>query len=498
MPDSWLVVYNLDVADSVAWANWYAQERAIPPENLLGVHASSAEHLASLQAVQNEVVTPVRDLLANNPDIESKIMGIIVGFGVPGNYYTPPAGGPGGFSVCDAVEQMTDDTLPPAQQKGYNNLDNPQFAGNLLPIGGRLTKATMDPGRYMVVRIDGPSLADAMAMTLRAKAIEAEDHYIFGEYVWYDFRDPVFPGGEWHWLKFAIEEPLLDDVPWMEFDADTEQTPNDAFRFGAHDLTGWNDDRLYHPDAGSRIVAFNYNSWGATTVRSTTAEGGRYVPNALAAGYAAAIGSTGEPQCCTGPIPETLLAGLREGWTLGESFHICSVYDDWMWTLFGDPFLTIPHWFDEEPPLPEPGDADMNQDGVVNGLDVALFGKVYSGAIGDQDLRAIADLTGDGKLDDDDMFMFFAPALHGSYDVDVLRGGGDANGDGLVNGHDIPVFVDRLLMGPVGTEMLRATVSPDMDGDGQITVDDIPGFVDALLMRPTAPAFKAPPHRSDP
>ena len=497
LPDSWLVIYNLDMPDSVTWATWYAEQRDIPAENLVGVHASLAEHLTDLSDVQTQVVLPICDLLANNPDIESKIMGILVGYGVPGSYYVSPAGGPGGFSVGDAVEQMTDDALPPEEQRGYNNVDNPQFLGNLLPPGGRLTKATMDSGRYMVARIDGPTLAEAKALTLRAKVIEDDNHYIHGEYVWYDYHDSAFPAGEWHWLKFALEEPLLDNIPWMEFDADTEQTPNDAFRFGAHDVNCWNDDRLYHPDAGSRILAFNYNSWGATTVRSITAEGGRYVPNALAAGYAAAIGSTAEPQCCTGPIPETLLAGLREGWTLGESFHICAVYDDWMWTLFGDPFLTIPHWFDEEPPVHDPGDGDMNRDGVVNGLDVELFGKVFSGQVVESELRAIADLTGDGRLDDDDMFLFFGPALHGSYNAIVLSGGGDANGDGVVDGLDIPVFVDRLLRGPNGTESLRARISPDMNGDGEITIADVPGFVDALLRRPVVGSGQDPPHRSD-
>src|SRR5690606_33446662 len=124
----------------------------------------------------------------------------------------------------------------------------------------------------------------------------------------------------------------------------------------------------------TRILAFNYNSYGATTVRSTTAEGGRYVPNALEAGYAAAIGATGEPFCCLGPVPGTLLAGLREGWTLGESFHIASVYDDWMWTLVGDPFLRMPSWLP-----PAPGDGDGNGDGAVNGLDIQLMAKGLTG-----------------------------------------------------------------------------------------------------------------------
>ena len=70
---------------------------------------------------------------------------------------------------------------------------------------------------------------------------------------------------------------------------------------------------LASPAAGSRVLCFDFNSWGAVTARSTTANGGLYVPNAIVAGWAAAVGATGEPQCCVSPFPDTLLAALREG-----------------------------------------------------------------------------------------------------------------------------------------------------------------------------------------
>ncbi|MBN2563071.1 MAG: hypothetical protein JXQ75_19270 [Phycisphaerae bacterium] len=482
MPDSWLVLYNLNCQDSVDWAAWYQQERSIPAENMIGLNASLEEHLLDKAEVQDQIIGPVRDLLDNDPALETKIMGIIIGYGVPGHYDDPYYGGPGGYSVADALEDVYDDYLPPGPmtlpgQQGYNDHDNPQWVGLMLPAGGRITKATMDPHRYMVARIDGPTLADAMALTQRAKAIEDPNHYINTEHVWYDYTDGALPGSTWYWLKYAVQEPDLAEIPWTQFNADTDQTPRDAFRFGTHDVVGWDDDRLYHPDAGSRILAFNYNSWGATTVRSTVNEGARYVPNALAAGYAAAIGSTGEPGCCLGPCPETLLAALREGWTLGESLHISAVFDDWMWTLVGDPFLTIPHWFDD---LPPPGDGDMNSDGNVDGTDLPLFVRVLSGEEDDPVLIAKADLTGDGALNDDDTYLFMAPSICNTYDYDVLKGTGDADGDRFLTGKDIGAFVEMLLHGTEGRS-LRARWGADMNKDGQITHEDLPLFVDAIL-----------------
>lgn len=486
MPDSWLVLYNVNSADSIAWAEWYRQQWNIPADHLFGIDAPLDEHLPNLQTVQSRVITPVRDLFMVLPDLEESIMGIILGYDMPGHYGNPPLNpSVGGYSVADALHDIYDDSLPANAQR-ETNLDNPHVFGNVLPSGGRLTKASMETGKYMVARIDAPTLADAMALTTRAKALSDPNNYLFGENVYYDYYDADFPdlSNEWFWLKEATESSELDDLPWMEFDMDNimavSHPPNDAFRFAIYKLFGWAQADFECPDPGSRVLAYHLNSYGALTIRSTTDEGGAYVPNALAAGYAAAIGATGEPQCCVGPFPDTLLAGLREGWTLGEAYYLANPFNDWMWTLVGDPYLTLPNWFDM-PPNPGPGDGDMNNDGVVNGLDIHLFTQVLTGESTDGELVATADLDGDADLDDDDAFLFMGPILFDSYDPDILRGSGDANGDGRVDGRDISAFVDKLINGLQGTEPLREQFGPDMNKDGQITNEDLPLFVEKLV-----------------
>ena len=112
MPDSWLVLYNLNSSDSVKWASWYTSRWGIPAENLLGLNTSSAEHLADKTTAQTQIIGPVRSLLDGNPALESRIMGIVVGFGVPGHYAAPFFGGPGGYAIADALEDMYDDDKP--------------------------------------------------------------------------------------------------------------------------------------------------------------------------------------------------------------------------------------------------------------------------------------------------------------------------------------------------------------------------------------------------
>jgi hypothetical protein len=203
----------------------------------------------------------------------------------------------------------------------------------------------------MVARIDGPTLSASMGLTVRALNLQDHRFSLFGQSVWYDYYDPAFPSSnhEWYWLRQAVQASFLSDLPWRQFDLDAPGSamPGEAFRFDIYQLTNWNNGILNTPNSGARVLGFDFNSWGALTVRSTTGYGGVYVPNAIAAGYAAAIGATGEPQCCAGPFPDTLLAALREGWTLGEAFYLANPFNDWMWTLVGDPFLTLPNWFDE-------------------------------------------------------------------------------------------------------------------------------------------------------
>lgn len=445
MPDSWLILYNLNNPDSVTWQSWYRQQRSIPEENVLGLDASACEHLADLATAQEQILDPVLDFLNTNPEVEQRLMGIVLGYGLPGHYGSPPIiPGVGGYSITNALQDMTNTMW------WGGNSDCPHMAPpyGVMPPGGRLTKATIRCRHYMVARIDGASLAEAQALTIRAKTIENGEGGCRGEpSVWYDYLDPAIPGGEWTSLKDAVEDENLEDTPWQPFDADTEQTPNDAFRFGTHDTTDWDDVRLFGTPTGNRIVAFNLNSWGATTVRSCTAEGGRYVPNALAAGYAAAIGATGEPQYGYDPYPDTFLESMREGWTLGEAFYLSNPYDDWMWEIVGDPFMIVPEWFNEEPLA-----GDVNNDGMLNLQDLAGFRACLSGPGGTSDPVCDSfDFDGDGDFDLAD----YAGFQQGYTDGPVEPATGDFNGDENIDLDDFAAFVGCM-----------AGVRPSAIGDG--------------------------------
>lgn len=342
-PECWLVLYNANYRSSIEWAHWYQQERNIPDENLLGLHTTNAEHLDTLEDAQNDILIPIRTYLNDNPQLKYRIIGFIVGYMLPGHYGTPYEEAPdwphiGGFSIANELQSLYIDHLMEF------NYDCPKYINPMYVLPSeRLNRATMANDRYMVTRMDAPTIDAVKLLTTRAK--EIEKHETLLGYIWYDYTDSVLPSSTWYWLKYGIDNTLPNTLPLKTFNSDTEQTSWDAFRFGTHDINGWDDSRLRARPSGPRILAYNLNSFGSITVRDIhNGEGNAiavYVPNALNVGYASSIGATGEPQYFSAPFPDIILSVMLEGWTLAEAFYLGSGYHNWFWEVTGDPFLSL-------------------------------------------------------------------------------------------------------------------------------------------------------------
>lgn len=401
MPDSWLVLYNANVTESAAWAAWYADQWGIPVDQRLGLPASTAEHLADDAAFESQIAGPLRAFLQSHPDVAARTMGFVVGYALPGHFGDVKFS-VGGRSVACALHDMNDEA--------FNvNPDTPHLVDRVLPAAGRLTRARMSPDHFLCARLDGPDLDAVKQLTLRAKALRSGGPRLPGHCIYADFQDVVLPsGGVWMQLRTAFESPDFADLPWRLFESDVESTPNDFMRFDTHDVANWANGRLGGTPAGPRILAYNLNSWGATTVRSITDQDQRFVPNALDNGYAAAIGATGEPSSVVGPYVDTLLAGLRQGWTLGETFYLANPYDDFMWTLVGDPFLRVPDWSSSAPnALAEDADGDGDVDLVDFDGFLGCYGRSTTGLPADSPC-AKTDFDADGDTDVSDFARFQA------------------------------------------------------------------------------------------
>ncbi len=350
LPDSWLVLYNSSSPDSVAWKDWYLEQRGIPPENTLGLDVSTNESITQADriGIQNQVYAH----LVANPDLEARIMGIVVGHLVP-LHDNVPGGSLGGYSVDNMLTDLTD---VPDLYPDENPDASPGWAEGF-PLPPRLTKATMTPYHYMVARLDGLDLESVKELTRRSQTLQClQNSFSDSAKVYYDYEDTGKNGkGIWEQLEWAVADPLLESLPWVSFDSDLGIVADDVCRHHWSALGAWYN-RFVPGTAGQRLLAYDCNSYGATTVRSTTNQTGRFVPNALFnGGYAAAIGATAEPYYAPlgdpGPYNKVILLGLESGWTLGEAFYTALRYNNGMWILVGDPLLQLPYWFDA--PLPE-------------------------------------------------------------------------------------------------------------------------------------------------
>ena len=58
--------------------------------------------------------------------------------------------------------------------------------------------------------------------------------------------------------------------PWVMYESETEPMPSCGLTFNYYRITGWDEVPWAASPLGSRIFALAMNSWGATTVRSTT------------------------------------------------------------------------------------------------------------------------------------------------------------------------------------------------------------------------------------
>lgn len=424
LPDSWLILYNTNNTDSISWKNWYIQQWNIPVTNVFGLDVSNNEKIHVNDFI-NQIFNPLQNHLNSNPELKSKLMGIIVGYRVPGNFYSdsnnPPLQGGGGYSVSSNLRNMT-------CSNQYKVINPHYFGAYYQPATTRLTKATLTQDHYLTARLDGPDLDKVKQITIRARILHNRSSPLpIDDKLYYDYKDQCAPGDEWTGLKFTVEGVNPGDrdhtakpkwkFPWIEFESETDNTPNCALRFSYYRLTGWNS--VDWNGGGSRICGFALNSWGATTVRSLTDHGGRYVPNILFnddGPFISALGATAEPYLSATPCPATVVWCLALGWTLGEAaFHSIS-YDNHMWELVGDPLLIVKPWF----PIPP----DFDGDNDVDRLDFNQFKSCLSQSnIPYETECSRADIDEDGDVDQED-FGLFQRCISGSgkhYNVKCLK-----------------------------------------------------------------------------
>jgi uncharacterized protein (TIGR03790 family) len=361
--DEVVVVYNTRVPESKAVADYYAQRRQVPLNQVFGFALSTNEVMSrkefhdSLQrplakAIEGKKLwrfgshtvpaTNQHPARVEQKVVQSKIRYALLCYGVPLKI------APENEFKEEGAQELREELrrneaavdselalLPLVEQKLL-------LAGPLRnPVYTTTNLAMLHPtnGVLLVTRLDGPTAA--IARGLVDKALKAEADGLWGR-AYFDLRNTAEPGlkqGD-EWLRGAAEicrhlglETVVDENPGT-FPASFPMSHIAIYM-------GWYDGDVSGPFTQPRVefvpgaFAYHLYSYSAGTIRSTTQQ---WVGPLLAKGATITMGCVYEPYL--GGTPDVAVFAARlifHGFTFGEAACAAQPILSWQTTVVGDP-----------------------------------------------------------------------------------------------------------------------------------------------------------------
>ena len=361
--DEVVVVYNTRMPESKGVADYYAERRHVPANQVFGFPLTTNEDISRAEfrdALQEplaaalkkrklwEIVPTIIHATTNHPGKvewkpdESKVRYAVLCYGIPLRIDKEP-----NFHE-EGLEQ-----LRPEMRRDEAAVDSElallPLIEERLPLAGPLPNpvftttntAMLNPtnGVLMVTRLDGPS--PDIARGLVDKALQAEADGLWGR-AYFDLRNTTEPGyklGD-DWIRGASEvcrllgfETVVDENPGT-FPAGF---PMSQIAFYA----GWYDGAVSGPFAQPTVefmpgaFAYHLHSFSAVTVRSATQN---WVGPLLAKGATITMGCVTEPYLNGTPDVAVFTARfIYSRFTFGEAAYASQPFLSWQTTVVGDP-----------------------------------------------------------------------------------------------------------------------------------------------------------------
>jgi len=361
--DEVIIVYNTRVPESKQVADYYAQRRQVPTNQMFGFALSTNEefsrgeyqeklekplakaleaqkfwHISShaVRATTNQAARLERKVT------ESKIRYAVLCYGVPLRITEDPT-----------HKEEGQETLRPEMRRNVAAVDSElallPMVEQKLPLAGPLrnplfaatNEAAFHPtnGVLLVSRLDGPTAG--IARGLVDKALEAETNGLWGR-AYFDVRNTTEPGmkaGD-DWIRGAAE--ICRRLGFeTEVDENSGTFPASFPMSQIAIYIGWYTEMVSGPFTRPTVefmpgaFAYHLHSFSAATLRSTTSY---WVGPLLAKGATITMGCVAEPYL-TG-TPELAVFAARfifEGFTFGEAAYASQPVLSWQTTVIGDP-----------------------------------------------------------------------------------------------------------------------------------------------------------------
>lgn len=348
-----VVVVNSSDPESVAIGEYYAAQRGIPAENIIGLKMPLAETISLEQFVET-IHNPLLNALLESEWLSGVKSSERDSYGRERlavavhsiRYLVTVRGVPLRFS--DSAESVDDSltnfakhlqtkraavdselallTAPPAA-KMTGVLRNPYFEGRPVSVA--------DANRVLKVsRLDGPSKRDVIALIDRS--IEAEERGLIGR-AYIDSGGPHAKGDEW-----ILEAGDLAKAAFFDTDFESSKRPlGYRDRLDAPAIyIGWYRHKAYGPWRESQwsvpagAIGYHLHSFSATTVRSRQRA---WLGPLVAQGYCATVGYTYEPYLEYTIRPQIFLEHLLKGGSFGDAVSVSNPALSWQTVAVGDP-----------------------------------------------------------------------------------------------------------------------------------------------------------------
>jgi uncharacterized protein (TIGR03790 family) len=358
-----VVVYNAKSRESREVAEYYAQKRGVPEEQLIGLDLPDREEITRNE-FRDQLQRPLAEQLARRKlwkitstvipatsnkaaqvewkPSQSKIRYAVLAYGVPLKISHDPA-----------LKEDGQEKLRPELARTEAAVDNelallplidqhPPVTGPLRNAAFTVTNAaSLHPtnGILLVARLDGPSAA--VAKGLVDNALLAERDGAWGR-AYFDLRnitDPAYKQGD-EWIRMAAELARhlgLETV--VDTNAATFPAGFPLSQVGFY--MGWYTENADGPFAQPKVefmpgaFAYHLYSFSAATLRSATRG---WTGPLLAKGVTCTMGSVYEPYLAGTPDLGVFAARLIfSGFTFGEAAYACQSLLSWQTTVVGDP-----------------------------------------------------------------------------------------------------------------------------------------------------------------
>ncbi len=356
-----LLIYDPGFEGSLEVAEAYAELRGVPADQLCGVEATASTTITS-----EEFVTWVPQVQACIDAVEHELHYLVPVYGVPYRVsgHVEDIAGTGEYAnvSLDAL-LFLGETAAGIDYAIYNPAwrEGDSMTGayeDYLPWDEWKPVFEADLGlpTWMVTRIDGASLDEALALIDRSREAQAlADSGALAGTVYVDGRygdsEPEsdefgsYESGEWNmWGTLTIFESLgLYDVVW---DGNSEEfgtkpapvhCPDTLYYAGWYSYNNYNDAFAWAPGA----IGGHLDSCSACDIRGDTS----WSANALQRGITATFGAVSEPYVAGMPEYDQFFLYLLQGASYGEAAYQSTRVGLWMMMWVGDPLYR---------PYPEP------------------------------------------------------------------------------------------------------------------------------------------------